>query len=167
MKLRHATLGLLLGIVLAGAGCTEAGSPLANARSTPEALATAALEAIEAEDEDALRTLMVTREEYETLLWPLLPDRHQMPFDFAWSVTGPRSRKARRQALSEYGGEPLALERVELGSEVERYEAFTLYRRSRIWVRRTDTGAVGMMPLMDTVVEMAGGWKFMNFVDDV
>ena len=27
------------------------------------------------------------------------------------------------------------------------------------------TGAEGILPLMDTLVEMEGGWKFMNFVD--
>jgi hypothetical protein len=158
-----AVLGLLVGL----AGCERADSPLAHAKRSPEALARAALEALEAGDEEGLEDLMITREEYETLLWPVLPDREQMPFDFAWSVTGPRSRKARRAALSEYQGVPLALDRVELGDDVERYEAFTLYRRSRMWVRRTDTGDVGMIPLMDTLVEMGGGWKFMNFVDDV
>ena len=56
---------------------------------------------------------------------------------------------------------------VELGDDVEAYEEFSLYRDARIRVRRTDTGAEGLLPLMDTVVEMGGGWKFMNFIDDV
>ncbi|MFW6331063.1 MAG: hypothetical protein ACOC3J_04990, partial [Gemmatimonadota bacterium] len=109
--------------------------------------------------------LMVTREEYETLLWPVLPDREQMPFEFAWSITGPRSRDARRSVLLDHSGAPLELVRVELGPEPEEYDAFTIHRRSRMVVRRTDTGAVGVLPLMDTVVEMDGGWKFLNFVD--
>lgn len=142
-------------------------SPLAQARRSPEALAEAALEAISAGDDHGLAALMITREQYETLLWSALPDRTQMPFDFAWSVTGPRSKKARRAAITDYQGVPLELERVELGDDVERYDEFVLYRRSRMWVRRTDTGDVRMFPLMDTLVEMDGGWKFMNFVDDV
>lgn len=148
------------------AGCRPADPPLDHARPSPEALARAALDAIESRDEDALADLMITREEYEDRLWPVLPDRSQMPFDFAWSITAPRSRKARRAAISEYGGVPLELERVELGVDVERYASFTLYRRSRLWVRRTDTGAIGVLPLMDTLVAMDGGWKFMNFIDD-
>lgn len=164
MTLPNTIPGLLLVLVLAACGGEP---PLANARATPEALASAALEAIEAGDEDALAGLMITRAEYETLLWPALPDRDQMPFDFAWSVTAPQSRKARRRVLSEYRGVPMELERVELGDDVERYEAFTLHRRARIRVRRTDTGVVGMLPLMDGLVEMDGRWKFMNFVDDV
>lgn len=154
-------------VVLAGCSDLAPDSPLANARRSPEALAQAALDAISAGDEDGLIGLMITREEYETLLWPILPDRNQMPFDFAWSITAPRSRKARRRAIADYEGIPLELVRVELGEgdNRESYDEFTLYRRSRMVVRRTDTGAEGMLPLMDTLVRMDGGWKFMNFVD--
>lgn len=165
MTLRNTIPGLLLVLMLAACGGGD--TALANARPTPDALASAALEAIEAGDEDALAGLMITRAEYETLLWPALPDRDQMPFEFAWSVTAPQSRKARRRALSEYHGVPMELERVELGDDVERHDGFALHRRSRIRVRRTDTGVVGMLPLMDGLVEMDGRWKFMNFVDDV
>lgn len=159
--------GLAVGLALAACSDRATGSPLSEARRSPEALARAALDAVSAGDEDRLAALMVRRDEYERLLWPVLPDREQMPFDFAWSITAPRSRKARRSAIAEYEGVALELEleRVELGNDVERYPDFTLYRRSRMWVRRTDTGAVGVLPLMDTVVEMGGGWKFMNFVD--
>lgn len=160
---------LVVFAILGAPGCSDVAtdSPLGHARSSPEALARAALDAIEAGDETRLAALLITRDEYETLLWPALPDRHQMPFDFAWSYTAPRSRSARKQVLSRYEGVPLELERVELGAEVERYEGFALYRRSRMWVRRTDTGEIGMLPVMDTLLEMEGGWKFMNFVDDV
>jgi hypothetical protein len=165
--LLHRKLPRLLAavLVLALVGCES--SPLSNAHRSPEALARAAIEAVQAGDEDALAALMITREEYETLLWPELPDRNQMPFTFAWSVTGPRSRKARRQALEDFRDIPLELVRVELGDDIERYPSFTLCRDARMWVRRADTGAEGMMPLMDTVVEMEGRWKFMNFVEDV
>lgn len=141
-------------------------SPLADARTSPTALGRAALEAVIAGDDEALDSLMITRDEYQTLLWPVLPDRFQMPFDFVWSVTGPRSRKARRGTIATYQGVPMRLERVELGEDVERYEEFTLYRGARMWVRREDTGAVGVLPLMDALVEMEGGWKFMNFVEE-
>lgn len=149
--------------------CSELaqGSPLANARTSPEALANAALAAVAANDEETLSALMITRDEYETLLWPSLPDRNQMPFDFVWSITGPRSRKARRVVLEEYGGLPLELVKVELGEDVEEYEAFTLYREARMTVRRTDTGQEGTFPLMDALVVLGGGWKFLNFVEDI
>lgn len=165
LNARAAIGTVLLTTALVVTGCAD--SPLADARRSPQALARSALEALKQGEADGLDALRVTRDEYETLIWPVLPDRTQMPFEFVWSVTDPRSRKARRVAMAEYEGVPLELDRVELGTDVERYEELTLYRRSRMWVRRTDTGAVGILPLMDTLVEMGGGWKFMNFVDDV
>ena len=156
--------GVLLLVAALAPGCSD--SPLSHAHRSPEALAGAALAAVTAGSARELDGLRVTRDEYETLLWPVLPDREQMPFEFVWSITEPRSRKARRAAIAEYKGVPLELERVELGDDAERYQELTLYRRSRMWVRRTDTGAVGVLPLMDTLIEMDGGWKFMNFVDD-
>jgi len=160
---------LLLLAALSLSGCSDLAkdSPLANARTSPEALALAALEAVSADDEDSLASLMITREEYETLLWPSLPDRSYMPFDFVWSLTGPRSRKARREVLAEYGGMPLKVVRVDLGEDVEAYDDFTLYREARMTVRRADTGQEGTFPLMDVLVVMDGGWKFMNFVEDI
>jgi hypothetical protein len=161
-----AILFLLSALFLSGCSDVAKDSPLANARTSPEALARAALEAVRADDEDSLAPLMITREEYETLLWPSLPDRNYMPFDFVWSLTGPRSRKARREVLAEYGGMPLEVVRVDLGDEVEAYEGFTLYREARMTVRRTDTGQEGTFPLMNVLVVMDGGWKFMNFVEN-
>lgn len=166
---KGSTLILLLLVTLwPGTACSDLakGSPLAGARTSPEALARAALEAVAVKDEEALSSLMITRDEYQGLLWPSLPDRNQMPFDFAWSVTGPRSRKARRVILEEYGGLPLELVRVDLGKDVEKYEAFTLYRDARMTVRRTDTGQEETFPLMNALVAMGGGWKFMNFAED-
>ena len=142
-------------------------SPLSHARTSPEALARAALDALEAENEEALKSLMITREEYLDLLWPSLPDQEYVPFDFVWSITGPRSRKARRQALQDLGGLPLELVKVDLGDEVEAYDAFTLYKEARMTVRRTDTGAESVIPLMDVLVEMDGAWKFLNFGEDL
>ncbi|MEJ2539260.1 MAG: hypothetical protein P8188_04715 [Gemmatimonadota bacterium] len=165
-RMRNAVL--TLGAILA-LGCSDPAmdSPLSSARKSPEALAEAALEALAMRDEAALAELMITKDEYESLLWPLLPDREHMPFEFVWSLTGPGSRKARRNVLSEFGGLPLELVRVDLGPEVERYERFTLYREARMTVRRDDTGEEGLLPLMDVLVEMGGGWKFMNFRDDL
>jgi hypothetical protein len=140
---------------------------MGNARTSPEALARAAVEALNAGDEKALDSLRITREEYETLLWPVLPDKDHVPFEFVWSVTGPRSRKARREVMGEYEGITLEFVRVDLGEEVESYDEFTLYKDARMTVRRTDSGDEGLIPLMDVLVEMGGGWKFLNFAEDL
>jgi hypothetical protein len=162
---RWSTIFLL--VLVQSCSDIASGTPLANARTSPEALARAALAALNAGEGDALDSLRVTREEYQTLLWPHLPDREHVPFEFVWSVTGPRSRKARREVMGDYEGIALQLVKVDLGQEVERYEAFTLFKEARMTVRRTDTGEEGMIPLMDVLVEMDGGWKFLNFAEDL
>lgn len=155
---------LVLGTLTACSELAEA-SPLTNAYTSPEALAEAALVALAERDDEALRDLMITREEYETLLWPSMPDREHMPFDFVWSVTGPRSRKARGEALDRFGGLPLELVSIDLGDDVERYEDFALHKGATMTVRRGDTGEEGRLPIIDVLVEMGGGWKFMNYVE--
>lgn len=151
------------------AACSDlaADSPLAHARRSPEALADAGLAALIAGDRDGLQALLVDRDEYERLLWPLLPDRHQVDFDFVWGMSAPRNRKALNNLLSDYEGLGMEVVSVDLGAVVETYEGMTLYKDARMTVRRTDTGAEGVLPMMDVVVEMGGGWKFLNFRDDV
>lgn len=163
-------LGVALLFVVGAAGaCANAtnASPLSHGSISPDALAEVALEEFRLGNEDALNGLRISREEYETLLWPVLPDRNQVPFDFVWSLTEPRSRKALREVMGEYAGIPLELVKVELGKKVETYPGFTLYQDARMTVRRTDTGAQGLFPLMDVLVEMDGRWKFLNFGEDL
>jgi hypothetical protein len=166
---RLARLLLLLTGLVAVSACSDlaADSPLAHARKSPELLAGAALRAIAASDAEALELLRVTRDEFEDLIWPVLPDREQMPFNFAWGMTQPRSRKARRTVMDDFGGVDLQLLSVDLGDDVEMYPGVTLYREARMRVRRADTGEEGLFPLMDTVVRIGDGWKFVNFADDV
>lgn len=164
-----ATLAGAFWLMLVVAACSDvaASSPLQDAQRSPEALAEAALAALAASDDVALAALSVRRDEYETLLWPSLPDTAHVTFEFVWGMSEPRTRKARRAQMGEYGGLPLELMRVELGEEVEEYDTFTFFKDSRMWVRNTDTGAEGQLPLMDVLVEMDGGWKFLNFRDEL
>lgn len=138
-------------------------SPLSHARTTPEALAEAALRAIVIQDADSLGALLITRDEYETLLWPSLPDAQQVPFTFVWGISEPRNRKGKREVLEDFRDIPLEVVRVELGDEEEAYEGFTFHKGVHLIVRRSDTGQEGRMKFMDVLVEMGGGWKFMNF----
>jgi hypothetical protein len=171
MRTTHRTTRFaLLALALLGAGaCTDAvaSSPLSNAYRSPEALAEAAVAALVSRDEAALTALAIGREEYETLLWPELPDGQHVTFDFVWGMSHPRTRKAQRKHLRTYEGIPLEVVRVELGEEKEVYESFALHKDSRLFVRNTDTGEEGQLPLMDVLVEMDGAWKFLNFRDDL
>jgi hypothetical protein len=168
MKKTFYRAGLMLSLAVALGGCSGSdlatGSPLSHAYTTPEALAEAALQAIAAQDEEALQALLITREEYETLVWPILPDsRGSATFEFVWGISAPRNRKGRREVLEDYRGIPLEVVSVDPGDEIEAYDEFVLYKEAILTVRRTDTGDEGRMGFMDVLVEMDGGWKFMNF----
>lgn len=161
------TAALVAALVTTACSDLATGSPLANARKSPEALAEAALAAVAVEDHEALNALLITRDEYEELLWPVLPDRHQVTFEFVWGMSAPRSRKGRREVVNEYRGLPLELVEVELGEETEAYDEFILYKDARMRVRNRETGEEGLFPLMDVLIHMDGGWKFMNFRENV
>jgi hypothetical protein len=155
---------VVIATLLSGCSDLATGSPLSNAYRTPEALAEAALEAIAGEDAEALQALLITRDEYESLVWPILPDsRGSTTFEFVWSISNPRNRKARREVLDDFGGIPLEVVSVDLGDEIEAYDEFVLYKEAILTVRRTDTGQEGRMGFLDVLIEMNGGWKFMNF----
>jgi hypothetical protein len=159
---------VLVAVGAAVVGCTSSDlateSPLSHAYRTPEALAEAALSAIAAQDEEALQALLITREEYETLVWPVLPDsRGSTPFEFVWGISSPRNRKGRREVLEDFRGIPLEVVSVDPGDDLEVYDRFVLYKEAVLTVRRTDTGEEGRMRFMDVLIEMDGGWKFMNF----
>lgn len=157
-------------VLLGTAACSREGvplsSPLQHAEPTPEALAEAALVAMAAADTAGVERLLVSRAEYEQVLWPLLPDRDYVTFEFVWGMSAPRNHKALHNLMAEYGTLDMELLSVELGTEVEHHESLTLYRDARMLVRRTDTGVEGIFPLMDALVYIGGGWKFLNFRDD-
>ena len=160
-----AMVGLALGGAVALAGCAEAAaeSPLAGAYASKEALVERAVEALERHDTTAMRALRITREEYETLLWPEMPDSEQMPFEFVWSVTEPRSRKALREVMGKLGGVPHEVLSIEFDGEPEVYESFRLHRDAVVTARRGDTGEVGRLTFFDVFGEYRGTWKLMDF----
>lgn len=168
IRTRKAGTALLLAAVALTAGCSASDlatdSPLSHAYRTPEALAQAALEAIAAQDEESLQALLITRDEYENLVWPVLPDSHgSTAFDFVWGMSSPRNRKARREVMEDFRGIPLEVVSVDPGHDIEAYDELVLYKEAILTVRRTDTGEEGRMRFMDVLIEMGGGWKFMNF----
>ena len=157
------TLVAVAGLVTSACSGAAASSPLTNVKGSKEAVARAAFAALEARDAGALQALRITRNEYESLLWPEMPDREQMPFDFAWSMNDAVSRKGLRQALERWGGLGLELVSFEFEEEPEVYASFTLHRGAKVVARRRDTGESGVIASFDVLIEFAGGWKLMDF----
>jgi len=147
------------------AGCGANASPLANAYQTPEALIEAALATVEAEDGEALRALLVSLEEFEEYVWPVLPDRNNTQLDFFWGTMAMNTRKGVRQLENNYGGIPIEVVSVDMPpeDELESYEQFTFHVGVEVIVRRLDTGEEGVLPSFDGLLEYGGRWKLLNY----
>ncbi|HZD05242.1 MAG TPA: hypothetical protein VE173_10000 [Longimicrobiales bacterium] len=150
-------------VTLGGCRAAPAGSPLADTRDSAAELIQAVLEATKVKDREALRGLLVTRDEYERLLWPEMPDGRYTPFDFVWSLNATNSRKGLGQLLERYGGLDLELVSLAFTDDPEAYDHFTLHAGARVTVRRGDTGEEGILPSLDVFVEYGGTWKLVNY----
>ncbi len=161
---RRLPLALVLFAALLVQGCAEAaeGSPLANARASEEALIRDFFRALERHDAAAVQALLITRGEYEALMWPEMPDRRQMPIDFSWSLKQASRRKGLRQLMSNLGGVPLELESVTWTKDPEVYPSFTIHKGASVVARRADTGQRGEVASFDVFVEYGRGWKLLD-----
>lgn len=152
-------------LVLGAAACREAAgrSVMEHARNSEEALGEAVLEALAQKDRVALQGFLVSREEYQKLLWPEMPDKQYTPFDFVWSLNEANTRKGLRQLFERYGGVEFELVSVDWTEPPEDYPSFRLYPGAQVTVRRLDNGERGVLPSFDVFVEYAGGWKLLNY----
>ncbi len=150
---------------LAGAGCADVARArgMARAKESPEAVARAVLDAIERRSERKLGQLLVTRDEHRDLLWPHLPERGTLPFEYVRKLNRHNTSEGIDAALRKYGGAELELIRVEFRREPEQYEDFTLHRGARVWVRRASDGEEGYIETLDVLVEWNGRWKPFNY----
>lgn len=152
---------------LAGAGCADVARAraMAHARESPEAVARAVLDAIERRDEAKLRRLLVSGEEHRNLLWPHLPERETLPFDYVRQLNMHNTTEGIEEALRTYGGAEFELLRVEFRREPEHYDDFTLHKGARVWVRRASDGEEGYIEILDVLVEWNGRWKPFNYAE--
>lgn len=159
---RALTLGFAV-LLLQACSDATARSPLANAEGSEGALVEAVLGALADKDRVALQGFLVSRAEYETLLWPEMPDKEYTPFDFVWGLNRTNSDDALDELLATYGGLELEVVSIEFPEEPEAYDSFTLHPGVRVTVRRTDTGEEGVLPSFDVFVEHGGAWKLLNY----
>lgn len=138
-------------------------SGLEHAFRSREALAKGVLAAIERGDEEALRRYLVTEEEHRTLLWDQLPESGYLDFRYARRLNERSTGKAIRRVLERYGGQPLRFVGLTFEKETEAYDGFALFRGAALRVRHASTGAEGVIPVLDVLLERNGWWKPMNY----
>ena len=159
----------LVALMWTGAACAgeaRAEVPLENVYASPEALVDAVLAALRAEDEEALQAFLISRSEYETALWPEMPDGDYTPFDFFWGMAALGQRKGLGQLINRYGGLDLEVVSITIPDDPdtkESYASFTFHKQVEVVVRRMDTGQEGELPSFDVFLEYGGAWKLANY----
>ncbi|MGE0043523.1 MAG: hypothetical protein AB7H88_09875 [Vicinamibacterales bacterium] len=160
--LRLVALGLLL-----AAAC---GAPptLGHTLPSDEALARAVLDAVAANDREALMALSVSKDEFEDVVWPTLPASRPevgMPADYVWRDTFDKSRAHLAQTLEAWGGTRFDLVRVEFLGDTTTNDVYTLSRKAVLVVRGPD-GQERRLRLFGSVIRQGGGSKVYSYIVD-
>ena len=124
-------------LTLALAGCDAPPPPLANTRPSPEALATAVLDALADGDADRLAALALNGQEFRDVVWPELPasrPERGVPVSYAWGDLRQKSSNALRRLVARWGGHRFTLLDVAYDGETTDYGAFRVHRETRLRV---------------------------------
>jgi hypothetical protein len=141
-------------------------APLAGTAASPEALATAVVDAMRAGDLAGLRALAVTEEEFRAHVWPELPaarPERNVPFDFVWERLEQASEAHLRQTLAVLGEPPLELRRVEFAGETSVYGDVVVHRKTQLVVNQPD-GRERVVRLFGSTIEQNGRYKVFSYV---
>ena len=122
-------------LVLAIAGCGAPPPPLANTHPSPEALATAVLDALALNDRDRLAALALNGQEFRDIVWPALPSSRPergVPVSYAWADLRQKSSNALRRLVAQWGGRRFTLLGVAYDGETTDYGPYLVHRETRL-----------------------------------
>ena len=134
---------------------------------SPRDLALQLLAALGARDQKGLHALRMTREEFEVIVWPELPESRpitNITAADAWDASQIRSLSSADRAVGSYGGRSLEFLRVE-ASAVMPYKNFTLHRGITITARDNASGETLAMNFASSFVERRGRFKVVLYRD--
>jgi hypothetical protein len=109
--------------------------------------------------------LRIVLGEYETILWPELPERNDGPMTFFWAMMEGRHRKGARALVGELAGARWEFVRLEWTEEPAVYDGFTIHKFPEITVRRAPSGPEETVSFITGVVEYNGLYKVFSFRD--
>jgi hypothetical protein len=170
--------GLLFLCLVALAGCgagpsasegANLGPPLSDLFDSPEALARAVLEAFAKEDVETLKALPLTKEEFQTHVWPKLPasrPERNVPFEYGWTDLYQKSVSSIASNFKRYKGRKLELLSITFKGETTDYGLFVVRRKSMLRVKDRDTGEELSLALFGSVMEWNGKYKIFSYVTD-
>ena len=163
-----ARLVLACSVLLLVAGCHDRPAPVSGTLPSPEALASAVLEAIAARDDARLRGLALGEAEFRDRIWPELPasrPERNLTADYVWNDLAQKSEASRRSVLVRFGGQRLALRSVEFAGETTDYKTYSVSRDTELVVAN-EAGAEQRIRVFGSVLRVDGGVKVFSYVVD-
>jgi hypothetical protein len=165
---RSRRIGLLVLAACALSDCSAAVPPLANTRTSPEALAQAVLDAVAQRNRGAAEALALSEQEFRDHVWPELPaarPERNLPFSYVWGDLRQKSEASLTETLARYGGRRLALIAVRFDGELTRYPSYQVHRETTLRVRDA-SGEESDVRLFGSSFEKDGVWKVFSYVVD-
>jgi hypothetical protein len=165
---RGVRLLLALCLLSVASSCRQAPAPVAGTLPTPEALATAVLDALATRDEGRLRRLAVTEAEFRDRIWRELPasrPERNLTADYVWRDLAQKSEASLRGLMARLGGQRLTLRGVDFHGETTPYATFAVSRKSELVVAGQD-GAAQRVRVFGSVLRIDGGVKVFSYVVD-
>jgi hypothetical protein len=140
---------------------------LLKAESSPEELARRFLKAMHAGDEDAIRALRLTREEFCSYVWPELESSRipNVSCDFGWRQATLRSEGGLYDLLPSRKGKQYELISIRFAKGADAYPTYKVHKEPWLLVRDGD-GAQKEVRFFGSMLEMDGQYKLFSFVND-
>jgi hypothetical protein len=163
-----AALSMLLACGVMMTGCRRA-AVLEQTFDSPEAVARAVLQGLEARDINALKALAVTEHEFRKMVWPKLPAAtpgRNIPWDYVWNDLHGKSNMQLQARVNEWPGHVEgSVAKVEFVGETTDYETFRVRRKSVV-VLRSPAGSESRHRIFGSLIEEAGRYKVFSYVVD-
>lgn len=154
-------------VLLASTACDSV-APLANTRNSPEALATAVLDAVARGDRVALEALALSEQEFRYHVWPDLPaarPERNLPFSYVWGDLHQKSEGALTGIPQSHRGRMYTVDSVTFAGGTE-YRNYRVRRTATVHARDASGAAVDLR-VCGSMIEKDGAWKVFSYVVDV
>jgi hypothetical protein len=118
-------------------------------------------------DPAALHALRVSREEFETIVWPELPQSRpitHIPVSEVWGMQTAQCLSGVDLTIGRFGGRSITFLRIDYSHE-EAFRNFTLLRDVRILIRDPRDGRMIGLTMMPSVLVRHGRYKALTFKD--
>ncbi|MCB0710956.1 MAG: hypothetical protein KDD67_01360 [Ignavibacteriae bacterium] len=146
-------------------------TPLSGGKPSVEELVEAGLKGLNEKDTATLLTMMISREEYDSIIYPELGKYWSGARDMRETITQWQrtnhfgsAEKGLRRLLRDYGGKSFKLAAVEFQDSTQTYPSYTIYQRP-IVAAIDDHNKKGQIKNFGSIIEKNGVFKFFSFND--